>query len=343
MDMRTILGFLFAAFIFVSCEREVEFEGGLNTPLLVVNSFVTPDSVVMAYISRSRFFLEDSVEFRSISNAEVNLWVNGELKEKLTSFNNGVYKSSYKPAITDKIKIMVNATNVQKASASTIFPEMPLVLSVDTQRVLLRIQNLISDPSSDRIVGTRKYYKTNYTLKLSDIANQQNYYRLIAGCESFSGIWNYDTHKMDTINNLIRYDYLSFTDVVSGNAKDPLADSGTSPVGVLLSNSTNVYNVFSDEIFNGKTYSLKFSTNEVIDNYFNIESLKYSGENTLKNKVYISIQSISKDYYLYLKTRAASAATNYFSEPVKVHNNIVGGLGILGSYTSSNVVEFDLP
>jgi len=47
------------------------------------------------------------------------------------------------------------------------------------------------------------------------------------------------------------------------------------------------------------------------------------------------LQSISKSYYLYLQTRASIKSNTFFAEPVQVYNNVDGGIGILGSYTSN--------
>ncbi len=342
MNFKTYISFLFFTVLFVSCERDIEFKGEITNPLVVVNSFITPDSVVSANISLSRFFLKDSTEFRSVNNAEVSLWVNGLLKEKLALSKNGNYKGSYKPLTTDQIKLTVDVPQMPQVSATVLFPEKPLVLNIDTQRVVTKSQNHMGGYPYG-IVGIRRNYTTNYKLLINDKVNEQNYYRFILDCVAYTGSWNYNTHKIDTVPCQTRFDFnVNFTDVVFGNIKDPLADSGTSPVGSLLTNSINVYNIFSDDIFNGKIYTLKFSTNEIIDQYFNIESLKYHTENILSLRIYISLQGISKDYYLYLKTRAASSASNFFSEPVKVHSNINGGIGILGSYTSSNVVELEI-
>jgi len=38
----------------------------------------------------------------------------------------------------------------------------------------------------------------------------------------------------------------------------------------------------------------------------------------------------------------ATAGTDFFSEAVQIHTNIAGGIGILGSYTSGNVIKIEL-
>ncbi|MDD4992756.1 MAG: DUF4249 domain-containing protein [Paludibacter sp.] len=341
MNIKTYISLLFFTVLFVSCERDIEFNGEITNPLVAVNSFVTPDSTVSAYISLSRFFLQDSIDFQSIKNADVNLWVNGVLKEKLTSGNNGIYKGTYKPTAADQIKLTVNVPQMQQVSATTSFTQAPVVLSIDTQKVVLSKEVLFWNLNSTDTLCVKYKYKVNYKLTFKDNADLKNYYRLIVKYISYEGVWNNNTNKVDTIidERTTQYSAFDFTDVVSGNTKDPLSDEGTSPVGTLLSNVENKYHVFSDDIFNGKTYVLEFSTGVTR----NVRDINYGTLTDVKHKVYINLQSISKDYYLYLKTRAASSASNFFSEPVKVHNNIDGGVGILGSYTSSNIVEFDLP
>ncbi|MDD4107710.1 MAG: DUF4249 domain-containing protein [Prolixibacteraceae bacterium] len=338
MNIKLFFSCIIVGFILISCEKDIEFKEEITNPLVAVNSFVTPDSTITAYISMSSFFLKDTVAYRNVNNAEVNLWINGTLKEKLNFDSVGIYKSSYKPAISDQIKLTVDVPQMKQVSATTNFTHAPVILSIDTLKVITKKEVLWTLSGDTQVV--KQHYKVNYKLKFTDNGNQENYYRLIVRKVSFEGVWNEQTNKVDTIANerLGQYSDFDFTDVVSGNTTDPLADEGTSPVSMLLSNTTNRYHVFSDDLFNGKTYSLQFSTN--ITKY--IKDIHYGSLENIKHEVYISLQNISEDYYLYLKTRGASYAANYFSEPVKVHNNITNGIGILGSYTNSNIVRINL-
>lgn len=339
MNIKTFFSFLIIGFSLASCERDVEFSGEITNPLIAVNSFVTPDSSITAYVSISRFFLKDSIAYQNVNNADVNLWVNGVFKEKLSFDSIGTYKSTYKPNIIDQIKLTVDVPQMKQVSASTSFTQAPLILSVDTQKVLISKEILLYSSGDTQVV--KEHYKVNYKLKFTDNGNLKNFYRLIVRMVNYKGVWNRYTNKVDTVidEGQPQYSNLNFTDVVSGNTTDPLTDTGTSPVAMLLSNANNMYHVFSDDIFNGKTYSLQFSTNITK----NIKDIDYGSLENIKHKVYISLQCISEDYFLYLKTRSASYAANYFSEPVKVHNNINSGVGIFGSYTNSNVIKINLP
>lgn len=345
MNIKLFVSIISVVFTFVSCERDVVFNEEITKPLVIVNSFISPDSAISAHVSVSRFFLKDSIDFRDVNNAEVNLWVNGILKEKLTSDTLGIYTGKYKPAVSDNIKLTVDVPQMTEVSATTGFIEAPVILSVDTQIVYKSKQYFGSDPLSKDTIFIQYRYKVNYKLKFADNGSQKNYYRLIVGKISYTGVWNDNTNKIDTVvdNNLPFYSDFDFTDIVSGNTKNPLTVDGSSPLSELMSDQNNGYHVFSDDLFNGKIYTLQFSTNQVTQRYYSIGDIRYNYANTLKNEVYVRLQSISKEYYQYLKARSASKVTNFFSEPVKVYSNIKDGSGILGSYTTSNIMKIVLP
>ena len=106
-SIKIVLSILAGIFIFVSCEKDIEFNGEITAPLLVINSYITPDSVVSAHVSESRFFLKDSITYKNINTADVAVWVNGVLKEKMTLVEKGMYRGTYKPVIGETIKIIV--------------------------------------------------------------------------------------------------------------------------------------------------------------------------------------------------------------------------------------------
>ena len=78
--------------------------------------------------------------------------------------------------------------------------------------------------------------------------------------------------------------------------------------------------IINDNIFNGKTKV--FPLDIALSNLYNY--------NDSINTFYISLYSISKDYYLYAKTVQAQnySGNSPFSEPIMVYNNIKNGYGI---------------
>jgi len=333
---------LFGLFLFASCEKEIIFKGEITKPLVVVNSYITPDSVIRAHISESRFFLDTDVTFTDISNAEVSVWVNGILKENMLYTENGNYKGTYKPVIGESIKLVVKVPSKKDVNGEATIMTKPDIISLDTtstwtgqryemQYVLYNIGGY--EQYKYDTVATVTGRIVNYTLKFKDNPEEKNYYRLVVLTKEF--YYSIDSVSKDTITE-IRTNYsFNFTDVVSDNK------SNNDPQNLIGYSLDNAYNVFSDELFNGKTYSLTFTS---LDDIYKYKSTYQSFQKMPdKRTINVYLQSISKDYFLYLKSRPlATGAVDFFSEAVQIHTNIIGGVGILGSYTSGNVIKVEL-
>jgi hypothetical protein len=104
----------------------------------------------------------------------------------------------------------------------------------------------------------------------------------------------------------------------------------------------NDQQVLNDELFNGKEINFKIK-----QSYYFLKIMpgfeEYFNKSRSTESIQINIQSISKDLYLFLKTKEASNNNigNIFSEPVLIYNNVENGIGILGSYTNQ-VKKIDL-
>lgn len=85
---------------------------------------------------------------------------------------------------------------------------------------------------------------------------------------------------------------------------------------------------FSDELFEGKAkeFEINFST--------------YFPQNPADNPIYTyHLISMNKETYQYLVSVDKNGQTDFFTEPVKVFNNINGGYGIFGSINHSLIVH----
>jgi len=342
-SIKIYLSILLGIFFLASCEKEIEFKGEITDPLIVVNCFITPDSVLTAHVSESRFFLLDNVTFRNVKNADISVWVNGTFKEKMSLVENGIYKGTYAPVIGDSIKLMVKVPTMKDVSCEDLIAAKPEIISIDTTDLWTGQTYDIQYGSQTTNGGQTIYtndtiavvtgHQINYTLKFKDNVNEKNFYRLVVVTKEH--YYKIDSTTSDTITVIRENYYFNFTDVVSGN------NANNDPLSMGDFSANNAYNVFSDELFNGKTYSLTFSTNEDVYQYKS--DYKYGVEMPGKKEVDVYLQSISKSYYFYLKSRPAALNGNdFFSEPVQIHNNIEGGIGILGSYTPSNVMTIEL-
>lgn len=326
---------LFLLILFASCEKEIEFNGEITKPCLVVNSILTPDSLVAAYVTESRFFLDDETSFTEVKNAEVQVFVNGVFKENMAHQGNGYYQASFTPKEGDKIRLVVSASGYTSVSSETDVQTKTTILQVDTivTTETKSYHSIYTTQKNDGQVITvdtliSEIYKVyNFTVKFKDPQVEKNYYRIKV------------REKRTFSNGTINYEnkYINFTDIVSGNqsnSEEDFMDTGT---------TSNEENLFSDDLFNGKDYSLKFKYEYLTPTWY--KNYDYLGEGITLEKIELDVdlQRISKDYYLYLKTKTAAVYGDpMFTEPVQIYNNIVDGMGILGSYSSSSF-RMDLP
>ena len=95
---------------------------------------------------------------------------------------------------------------------------------------------------------------------------------------------------------------------------------------------------FTNQLFAGKQHSLQIFV--PFNSYFYING----DEEIPTSKVTITLGSQNKERYFYRESRGLQNQTenNPFAEPVTVYNNVEGGFGIFGGY-SSNTVHIELP
>lgn len=327
--IKIYLSVLFAVFLFASCEKEIEFKGKITEPQVVVNSFITPDSVIKAHVSESKFFLSSGYLFKDIENADISVLINGVLKEKMIYSASGIYLANYKPVVGDIVRLEVKIPTKSDVSSETIIEPAIQLIALDTTKLYTGKYPITSYNQitfKEDTLGYYMNYDCHFKLKFKDDGTKDNFYRLtVRSHTTFS-----DGRESDEY-------FFVFDDIVSGN-------TSSSTVGPPTSLSSNQYNVFSDELFNGKEYPLTFYiSNSIAKLLPEYEYLQTQYGDSGQKEIYVNLQSISKSYYLYLKSRDASSSSNaVFAEPIQIHNNIVGGIGIFGSYTSNMFEKIDL-
>jgi len=326
--IHTLTGLLLL-FLLASCDKDIDFSGEMTAPQLVINSFVSPDSFIVANITQSKFFLEDSEygeTYKPVENAEVEVFVNDVFKEKLTQgFILGTWSSQYKPKVGETIRLKVSATGFKTAWCETRIEQPISIIAIDSTietKNKYPITMYIDSLGTSDTVAYQIDRQNHFSLRFKDPDNEQNYYRLL--------VKTIITDSLDSVKWSMESLFFYFTDVVSGES----SDTGTGFGG----STPNPYHVFSDELFNGKEYALKFSCLS----YYTTYIPPYKNEIKEEQKIIVELQSISKSYYLYLKTRPASGGYDPFSEPVKIHNNVHDGIGIMGSFSRSGPREIKL-
>lgn len=296
----------FFSIILSSCEKIIEFNGKETAPVLVMNGLINADSTIHVQISKSRFFLDNENEVTNIDNATVKLWINDIEKTPLSLGMDGNYYSGDTVKADDIIKITVSENSLGTISSTTIIPHKPLVESLDTFHTY-------------KTSGDYKYRILNFDLNVKDYSQAEDYY-LVYGIKRTY----YDKEKTGYYDNNLS---LASNDVIFQDGKsESLTDIGSSDY--------KAFCLFTDNIFNGKNYSLRFQANA--DDYIYYE-------NGQPITYYFYLQKISKEWYLYLKTiQLVNSDLSFFAEPVQVYTNITNGLGILGAantYVKEYIIE----
>lgn len=316
-SVKIYLSLIISLVLFASCEKDVEFKGEMTKSVLVVNSFVSPDSIVSANVSESKFFLEEESTITGIENATVSVYVNGTFKEKMIHLDNGNYTGTYIPTIGEIIKLVVTVPNKTDVSCEDKVLTRPEIVSVDTTITSSTLNGYhlnehtklnSSDTQVYDTIGENRSNDYEFKIKMKDNGSEKNYYRLavIRKYTYTDGTAYYgDPHISENIDP-------------QAYSSDPLQTGDDS----------NPFCVFSDDIINGKEYTMKFKLNESTN-------VNYDQSENDKTEMIIALQQISKDYYLYLRTRAVANEDDVFSEPVQIHCNVKNGLGVFGSYSSS--------
>ena len=314
---------------FLSCEKDIAFKGTITDPLLVLNSLLTPDSVVSVHLSQSRFILGDIKPFTHISDANVSLFVNGSLKEQLTHDANGQYMGTYLPKAGDEVKMEVKARGYDPVSSQTVIPHNPNVVVNDSTVTVETWENEM--PNQPNTIFKNRRRNMQVQLKLTDAADQENYYYIKATL-------NFYRHGALVRQKDIK---LKLSELLKSNTadsehifEDVFGDGGT---------TDRTENLFSDAYVNGQEILFDFNFDDTLESskYVNGVKEESSHDDELIVEYIIEIAEISKDFHLYIVSgnKAANAEDAGFSEPIQVHSNIDNGLGILGAYNSYRFVS----
>lgn len=299
-----------------SCKEEIEFNGEYTEPMVVLNSFICPDSVVSAHLSLSQFFLSDEQSFQVIPDGDIYLHVNGVQKEKLYYTERGMYYGNYRPVAGDTITMTLSASGHDNIHSSTVIPHKADVVSVDSVSTGNTYYDIYTD--NNEIAGTSETANYTFSIKIKDNPDEENYYRILLKMKSLTGSETY-------INDI------SFT--MEGYYEQ------NSNVFNLMDNSEywSDNHILSDELINGKEFTLKIKQ-DIFRLHIRPGYEDYFPGYTFESReLQFYVQAISRDLYLYLKTINASneIGDGMFSEPVIIHNNIHNAVGILAGYSSS--------
>jgi hypothetical protein len=295
------------------CEKIVDLDIRTQDRKLVLNSVLTPDSLLQLNLFLSQGILEDD-KLLTVSDAEVEIFEEGVSMGTFRSGGNGIYISNIKPQPDKNYLLKARMPSGQITEAQTRIPVSPLIGIKDTSTSL----------SVDEWMGTELNFYISLIIK--DPPHVNNYYmvKLIQESSAFYDSafppLNDEVYGQLATKSALLELYESypgeFRQVENSGNLDFGGKNGTEYTGISF--------IFSDASFDGKDFIFPFFT-----------GLYYVGKPNYR----IQVSSLSEDYYLYIKSLAlyTSAQEDFFAEKVKVYSNVRNGFGMVAAYSSSSL------
>lgn len=315
---------LFAASL-TACETVVDVDIPDEPPRLVVNAFLQADSAVVLELSQSQSILSNA-PLRPVGGATAVLLEGDQLVTTLEEIpESGTYFSDFTPSVGKSYTIQVSKAGFEAVEATTLVRSPVAIQAIEVDTTLL----LYTYDNGDSIVTERNVTIDEVRLTFDDPASERNYYAVMA--YRYQIYWQeiYDAQnryvRTDTVRGLIPL-YLRSDDSALTGAGDDFLSGDDVAYGQTLS--------FSDDFFNGKTYTFQFRPD-----YYS-----YYEQSDEENEIYITLRTIDEGQYRYFRSVDLQYENdgNPFAEPVQVYSNVENGFGIVsGSSASQVVVNFE--
>ena len=345
--------------IATSCIKDVTFSGEETTPKLVVNGLQIVGETPNLCIEKSWFFLSSEPDIK-VKGLSVKLFVNDTFVEDLmvmdscTINENGYYygEPHYKFSYCygtyiyqegDKVRFEVISDEFDPTEISITMPGQPEVLDFDTTRVegiyypsyeedpnfywevdsqgnpcSLQYQDYYDEETQEWIAyydtiypGQLNYNKVYFNLSIAN-APEKEYFNFLP-MEGFYSDWGLHLYSSDPVFN--SFEITSFIDnEYSANTE---------------------YNVFSDALFQGDSYTLSFYSDYV---YYGCDDKHFV----------IDLHYIDENYFKYLQSYDAynnsdlGELTYLISEPIQIYSNVKGGIGIVGAMGRATTAEITI-
>lgn len=300
---------------FSACTKQIEFDGDETDPLPVMVSYVEADSAFHVKMSLSRFFLSGG-NFKYINDAAFRAEVNGTSSAMAFSrVGEGYYLSDRVLHPGDTMTLHVSVPGHGDVTAGCRMPEVPVVSDMKAQVKCTIDSGYWDDP--DYSYPPYMYFDVDFSFVLHEPAARGNYYMLKAFVvDSATGLREPLVLQID--------DDVIYDVDVSGEVID--LESGTD-----YSYGWQV--LFTDERIGGQRHTIKGS----------VQSVSLESTATIE----LQVCGVSRDTYLYMATLRAQqnsgGGITFIEEPVQIHTNVEGGIGILGAISPKRADVVTIP
>ena len=198
--MKHLLYTLLLGVFLTSCYRKIDLNEYRTTPKMVINSVVSPDTVVMASITRTWFY-PDKKPYVNLPHAHVELYINNQYIETMQwkTLNNPrnpdqpdtLFLSNTIPAEGDRIKIVASTPEYGTVTAEDIIPKK--VAIKNASHTIKKGNGVYQGTISD-------YFEIYYEVTFDEFPEKNNYY-LAKITQIKTGYYGYYETEIDYIRS----------------------------------------------------------------------------------------------------------------------------------------------
>jgi hypothetical protein len=288
-------------FIWTGCKSIIDYDERSVRDTLVVAGIIEPGKPVEIRLSETinRF---DDKGFTHVTDKVIHLYEDEVYIGELQYVDRGRYVSNtFTATAGNYYRIEIEDNNGKVANAGTLLPMPMPVDGLDSLGVFIN--------GSKRLL---------VTLKFDEPGNTENYYRLELRDEMYVPYL--------TSTNEVRIRMITLPGQINTHNNWLLRGMGFFNQNEQFHDwAGNRFLIFSDRYIQGNEVALELDMP-----YFRTDSVL--GTN---RKIYL--QHISKDYFYYLRSvmQQSSTSSNPFNEPVGIHTNVTGGIGILAGFSQT--------
>lgn len=302
----------------LSCENEMPYNLHEKNPKLIMNAIINADSLTnLLYLNYT-----GKTEVADVEDADVEITVNGRLKEKAQPLQN--------TSPTDKQKVFLITSrfvpgDVVRIDARTANGDYHAWIE-ETVPQRIEVQGI--DTATVNENHEYQAHRIRIKAHIKDRPGEKNYYRIvIENLEVIKGI----THEgNDTVTSKKNNNYWPWEDFVLTDGK-PATDEELKTE--IIDRVQNIYGIFDDTWFTDSEYTMTVQT-EIYQSYYT-SAFKVQTLNIYTNVRLISITEAEYYYLKVLNYYDSSAFDEYLSDPVKIPGNVNGGVGFVGFSTET--------
>lgn len=349
-----------SAMMMSSCVNELPYDEQIGAPRLILNALLLPDSTLTATVGRTAHFL-DTEEPQRLADATVTATINGERIPLVYSADTKDYRSPYILRSGDAVTL--TASHAIGMATATAQVTTPTALAI--ARTAMQPFTNPGDPVSLAVLNEVDSAML-VTLHINDPADEANYYRLTMDYygtylarypeEIYGG---YGQDKQDDASGYFVteegfYPHYLLTESSSRLVVD--SESAAQLLGGLLYLTSYNSLIFTDKQLrsaDGQStldFLMLMEYPRARGEMFDPESGWMGGDDWANGFIFPSdtvshatyhyhfmLETLSEDYYRYLSTVSSYGIMGgtFVGEPTHIHTNIHGGLGIVGSYSST--------